>query len=137
VQPFNMDNILPKQQSGTFLRRTRGTAGLLLLVFGCGASARLVRENTIPEGALGRPDGMMVLDSRYAKLRPFVPQGQVVCFLAESGVPRENAVGEYYSAEYGLAPSLLTLGSNCESFLELTSQGACVGTRFGESCETF
>lgn len=132
-----MDRFQRKQQLGVFLGRTRVAAGLLLLIFGCGSSAKLLRENTLPQAALGVPDGMMVLDSRFAKLRPFVPQGQIVCFLAEPGVSGERASGEYYSAEYGLAPSLLTLGSSCESFLELTSQGACVGTRFGERCETF
>jgi hypothetical protein len=129
---LTMVNFRRKQLLGVFLRRTRVTAGLLLLVFACGASAKLQQE-----GALAVPDGMSVLDYRYAKLRPLVPKGQVVCFRAVPGIPREKADAQLYSAQYFLAPTLLTPGSDCESFIELTFRGACVGTRSGETCETF
>jgi hypothetical protein len=132
-----MDSFRCRQRLDVFLRRARVAAGVLLLVFACGASARLLEMNTIPKAAIAVPDEITVLDSRYAKLRPTLPQGQVACFLAKPGISQAEAIDERYTAQYGLAPSLLAQGSNCESFVQLFSQGACVGTRSGQTCETF
>lgn len=117
--------------------RTRVAAGLVVLLLACGSSARWLQENTIPDAALSVPDGMTVLDSRFARLRPALPRDQVICFIAEPGLSREKADGELFSAQYGLAPALLTRDSDCESYIELTSRGACIGTRLGETCEGF
>ncbi len=132
-----MDGFLRKQELGVFLRRARVAAGLLLLVFACAASARLIRKNTISKAGLAVPDGITVLDSRYAELRPALPQSQVICFLAEPEISQEGAIREKYAAQYGLAPSLLAQGSNCEFFVEVFHHGACVGTRLQTTCEAF
>jgi hypothetical protein len=134
---MNMDSFRRKQQLGVLLRRIRVAAGLLLLVFACGASARLLQINTIPKAGSAVPDGITLVDSSYAKLRPNLPQGQVVCFVAEPGIPQEKAVGERYSAQYGLAPSLLTPGEDCEFVIRRISRGACVSTKSRQTCETF
>ncbi len=63
-----------------------------------------------------------MLDSRYAKLRPALPQGQVVCFLAESEISPLEASEEWYNAQYSLAPTLLTPGSNCEFVISYSPQ---------------
>lgn len=127
----------PEVQSAVFLRRSRAALALFLLIYAMGASARFLYLHTIPKEALDAPDGMSVVDSRYAQLRPALPQGQVVCFLPEAGVSEQGAIDERYSAQYGLAPVLLTPGSTCEWFLRLTSGGACVGNRNGERCRPF
>jgi hypothetical protein len=126
-----------QQQLGVFLCRIRVAAGLLLLVFACGASARLLQINTVPKAASAVPDDITLVDSNYAKLRPNLPQGQVVCFVAEPGIPREKALGERWSAQYSLAPNLLIPGEDCEFVIQRTSLGACVSTRSRQTCETF
>lgn len=106
-------------------------------MFACGASARFLQINTPSNVAHAVPDEITVLDSRYAKLRPALPGDQVVCFVAKPGISTQGAIDERYSAQYGLAPSLLTLDSNCEFVVKLFSDRTCVSTRSGETCEAF
>lgn len=130
-------DFLRKQRFGVFLARTRVSSGLVLLVFAGGASMRLLQTETVSKAASAVPDEITVLDSRYAKLRPMLPRGQVFCFLAKPGVSPQGAVYGRYSAQYGMAPSLLTPDSNCENFVKLLSKKACVSTRSSETCEPF
>ena len=132
-----MNGFRHKHPLEVFLGRTRVAAGLLLLVFACGTSARLLYITTVPKVSLAVPDEMTALDSRYATLLPALPRDQTVCFLAEPGIPQEKAVVEWHSAEYGLAPKLLTPDSNCEFVVQLTSRGPCLRTRLGERCVVF
>jgi len=112
-----------KQSLVVLLSRVRVATALLLLVFSCAASTILLKKDTIPEASLGVPDEVTVLDSCYARLRPSLPRGVVGCFRGEPDMSRVDFGRQWFIAQYGLAPSLLTAGSDCEFFIEVSPQG--------------
>jgi hypothetical protein len=121
----DMDSQRRKQRFIVFLSRARVAVGLLVLVFACGASTILLSKDTVSEASLAVPDEITLLDAGFAKLRPALPRGQVVCFQAGPGIPDIRATLEHYVAQYSLAPSLLTVGSKCEFVIQICFQGPC------------
>jgi hypothetical protein len=88
---------VPNQHSRRFV-----LCALIFVLCSLVSSVRIFWDARTPEAAKGSSiDVAQRSDQRFATLKPFLPARGVIGYIGESGAP---ARGDYYRAEYALAP---------------------------------
>ncbi len=87
--------------STSFVRGTRTTSAISVLVFSCLLSSAWMICSAFPPSQIKRDDIATRSDERFAKLKKQLPAEGTIGYIGESG---EASIPDYYLTQYALAP---------------------------------